>query len=315
MEALAAVKELRVYKDEIDQIVNKISDQEYEIACIDYEKIVFNYNHKVDAYKALNPEVPQWIIDKEIGNYPWPPPMGRKAPLRAAGLYHTMLKKIIPFAIKGVLFYQGESDAHKATLYNSLLGNMIQNWRKDWGMPQMPFLMVQLTDYFDTSAPKDSWAIVRETQLNMMKQDENIATAVIIDCGQVDDIHPINKKPVGERLALLARAKVYGQAIECFGPQFREMKIQRDKIVVAFDYVAAGFVIKGNRIKGFKISEEDLQFVDADAVINGNTIEVRAVDVRQPVAVRFGWANVADVNLFNSLGLPASPFRTDSMKY
>jgi sialate O-acetylesterase len=184
---------------------------------------------------------------------------------------------------------------------------MIQNWRTDFGQGDFPFLIVQI-------APNDDmYPETREAQLLVSKTVKNTALIVTTDCGDAHNIHPANKQPVGERLALAARGLAYKQPIEYPGPVYRSFSIKNSTIVLQFDHCAKGLVAHGNngRLTGFTIAGADKQFVAADATIQGHEVIIHSDAVSHPVAVRYGWANVPEVNLFNTAGLPASPFRTD----
>lgn len=234
-------------------------------------------------------------------------------PNRAGVLYNGMIAPLIPYAIKGVIWYQGEANAGEAYAYRTLFPTMIRNWREDWGQGDFPFLFVQLAPWQpapDRPTP-GTWAELREAQLITAKTVPNTGMAVITDYGDAQDIHPKAKEPVGARLALLAQNIAYGRKIVCQGPVYRAMKTRGNRIVLYFDSVGSGLEAKGGPLKGFTIAGEDRNFVDAQAEIVGNTVVVYSPQVPKPVAVRFGWDNYPDVNLFNKEGLPASPFRTD----
>jgi sialate O-acetylesterase len=162
-----------------------------------------------------------------------------------------------------------------------------------------------------TEPQESSWAELREAQLYATHKLKNVGMAVITDVGEENDIHPRKKEPVGERLAIAARAIAYGEKIEYCGPEFRSLKIAGDKAIVAFAHIGGGLEARGGELKGFTIAGKDRKFRNAKAVIEDDTVVVSCPDVPEPVAVRFGWANYPVVNLWNKAGLPASPFRTD----
>jgi sialate O-acetylesterase len=221
------------------------------------------------------------------------------------GLYNGMVAPIIPYAIKGAIWYQGESNASHAKQYRTLFPAMIADWRKRWKQGDFPFLFVQIAP-FNGQPPE-----IREAQFLTLAKVKNTAMAVTTDVGNAMDIHPTQKEPVGQRLALAARALAYGEKIEYSGPLYDAMMTKNGKAVVSFKHVGGGLVAKDGELKGFTIAGEDKQFVPAQAKIQGSIIVVSAESVAQPIAVRYGWANVPEVNLFNKEGLPASPFRTD----
>ncbi len=226
---------------------------------------------------------------------------------RPSGLYNAMIAPLQPYAIRGAIWYQGESNSSRAKQYRTLFPAMIADWRKVWGQGEFPFFFVQITPHNNMSPE------IREAQLFTTQTVPHTAMAVTTDYGHPTDIHPTQKEPVGTRLALAARAKVYGEKIEFSGPEFDALKIDGAKAIVKFKH-AAGLAAKDGELKGFTIAAEDKQFVPAKAEIKGETVIVSAEGVARPVAVRYGWANVPDVNLYNAAGLPASPFRTDVEK-
>jgi sialate O-acetylesterase len=222
-----------------------------------------------------------------------------------ATLYNGMIAPIIPYGIKGVIWYQGEGNAQKSKQYQTLFPAMIADWRKRWKQGDFPFFFVQIAP-FNGQPPE-----IREAQFLTLAKVRNTAMAVTTDVGNANDIHPTQKEPVGQRLALAARTLAYGEKIEYSGPLYDKMTAKGGNIILGFKHVGGGLVAKDGELKGFTIAGEDKNFVPAQARIDGATVVVSAEGVSLPKAVRYGWANVPDVNLFNKEGLPASPFRTD----
>ena len=223
-------------------------------------------------------------------------------------LYNSMIKPLLPYAIKGVIWYQGESNDDsdaRARQYRKLFPLLISDWRFHWGIGDFPFLFVQIAPY------KAMTPEIREAQFLTLKATTNTAMVVITDGGDPNDIHPANKQIVGARLAQAARALVYGEKIEGSGPLFESMKIKGKKAVLQFGHVGGGLVAQGGELQGFVICDQNKIFVPAKAVIKGRTVVVSSDQVSHPVAVRYGWTNVPEVNLYNKDGFPASPFRTD----
>ncbi|MGA4577892.1 sialate O-acetylesterase [Limisphaera sp. VF-2] len=239
-------------------------------------------------------------------NAPWPP-------WKPSELYHGMISPLIPYGIRGVIWYQGESNVGRAEQYRSLFPDLIRNWRRDWRQGDFPFLAVQLAPFLPIKdEPAESaWAELREAQMLAMRQLPKVGVVVTTDVGDPNDIHPVWKKPVGERLALAARSIAYGEKITWSGPLYRSVRFEGDRAIVSFDFVGRGLEARGGPLKGFAICGEDRKFVWAEARIVGDTVEVRSPQVPRPVAVRYGWADCPVVNLWNRDGLPASPFRTD----
>jgi sialate O-acetylesterase len=281
----------------------------YEQAKADYPKAVEKYREEQEKRKSAD-------SSKEKGQRP----ANARAPQDPAKnsnspsvLYNAMIAPLIPYGIRGAIWYQGESNAGAAYLYRKLFPLMIQNWRNDWGRGDFPFLFVQLAPWQAiVKEPQESaWAELREAQLLTTRNLPRAGMAVITDVGDPKDIHPRNKEPVGGRLALIARSRVYGQPVEYSGPIYDSMSITGDKAVLRFRHVGQGLEARGGPLTGFTIAGEDHKFHNAEAEIRGDTVVVRSKDVPQPVAVRYGWANCPVVNFWNKDGLPASPFRTD----
>jgi sialate O-acetylesterase len=240
----------------------------------------------------------------------------RQMKSRPGALFNGMIAPLAPLAIKGVAWYQGEANTGFAEQYKILFPTLIKSWRKAWSREDLPFLFVQLPNQgTPVKEPGSSdWAEIREAQAATLSLPAT-GMAVTIDVGDVD-LHPPRKREVGERLARIARARVYGdKKVVDRGPTFTEMKIEGDAAVLRFDHVDGGWkTAKSERPSGFAIAGADKRFVWADARIDGDKIVVRSASVAAPVAVRYGWADNPACNLFNGEGLPAAPFRTDDWK-
>ena len=242
-------------------------------------------------------------------------PQAPREPWRPTELYNSMIHPLIPFAVKGAIWYQGESNAGRAWQYRTLFADMIQNWRQDWGQGNFTFLTVQLAPFTKIlPEPADSnWAELREAQIVASKHVGNAGTVVITDVGEETDIHPTKKEQVGARLALQARRLAYGESIVASGPTFKSASFSSGKATVTFGDVGKGLEARDGDLKGFSICGADGKFVWASAKIVGtDKVELTSSAVKQPMAVRFGWANFPVVNLWNKDGLPAQPFRTDN---
>jgi sialate O-acetylesterase len=233
----------------------------------------------------------------------------------ASCLYNAMIAPLVPFAIRGAIWYQGEANVPNAFQYRTLLPAMIRNWRTDWGQGDFPFGIVQIApyryDYLDTKL----WPELCEAQELTAKNVPNAGLAVTVDITEIKDIHPKNKQDVGKRLALWALAKVYGKELVYSGPVYKSMTVEGDKIRLQFDHVGGGLVSNDAKpLTEFTIAGADQKFVPATAEIDGNSIVVSSSEVASPVAVRFAWRDDTTPNLSNKEGLPAGPFRTDSWK-
>ncbi len=224
---------------------------------------------------------------------------------RPSGLYNAMIAPLKPYAIKGAIWYQGESNVADPKTYQTLFPAMIGNWRSVWGQGDFPFLFVQIAPH------KGMTPELREAQLASWKSVPKTGMVVITDLGDSENIHPKHKEPVGGRLALAARAIAYGEKLEYSGPVYQSKAVQGNKVVLAFSHVGTGLEAKGGELKGFEISGADHQYVPAQATVAGASVVVSSPSVTAPVSVRYGWSNVPDVNLWNKEGLPATPFRTE----
>jgi len=239
-------------------------------------------------------------------------PADPNSPNRPTVLYNAMIHPIVPFTIRGAIWYQGESNDSRAYQYRELFPLMIKDWRNQWNL-SFPFYFVQLANFTKSpEQPEESnWAELREAQLQTMHL-ENTGMAVSIDIGDEKDIHPKNKKEVGRRLALIAEAKTYNQKIPYSGPVYNTFVIEKNTIRIKFFHTDGGLKTPdGTALKGFAIAGPDHKFRWAEATIDGNEIIVSCKDVSDPVAVRYAWAKNPVCNLYNGAGLPASPFRTD----
>ena len=233
-------------------------------------------------------------------------------PNRVSVLYNAMIHPLVPYAFQGAIWYQGESNANRAYQYRDLFPLMISDWRKNWNK-DFPFYFVQLANYMkkDTEPQESRWAELREAQFRTLHL-KNTGMAVTIDIGDAADIHPKNKQDVGKRLALIAEANTYHLPVVFSGPLYKNYTIEGNKIRIKFKYAENGLKTNdGKALTGFAIAGPDHKFQWATAVIDGNDVVVSSPDIKFPVAVRYGWANNPDCNLYNAANLPASPFRTD----
>jgi len=260
-----------------------------------------SWDYKVEL--ALEPKHPDWGSRPEA--------VGVSNQNNPSVLYNAMIAPLLPFAIRGAIWYQGESNAGRAYQYRTLFPIMIRNWRTAWGH-DFPFYFVQLANWHANKAEPDEsdWAELREAQSMTLRQPQT-GMAVTIDIGDANDIHPRNKLDVGRRLAAWALAGTYGQKVIPSGPLFDGYKIEGDKIRISLRHSTGLKTSDDGPPKGFAIAGEDRRFVWADARIVGNVVIVSSPKVLKPVAVRYGWADNPIANLYNSAGLPASPFRTD----
>lgn len=261
-----------------------------------------NFSSLVDKFKTDSTLAV--LQKKELPKKPTAPmsPVERGGP---TGLWNSMIYPLVPYAFKGVAWYQGEANASRGIQYRALLPALIQNWRTEWKKNDLPFVIVQIPGW------KNHFPELKEAQLLTTLKVPNTALVVTYDCDDTLDVHPGNKQPVGERMALAARGIAYGEKIEYSGPVYKSLKVDGNKIILTFTHTGSGLVAKNGELKDFTIAGSDNKFVPAKAVIVGNTVVVSADAVPNPTAVRAGWRLCPQMNLYNKENLPATPFRTD----
>lgn len=263
------------------------------------------------AKKALEANKP---FPELKGGWPrgWPtlPPSSSTNAGTPTALYNGMVYPLVPFALRGAIWYQGESNLHDGMVYHEKMKALIAGWRHVWNDPVMPFIFTQLAPFRYGGSNPELLPRIWEAQTATLKVPHT-GMAVITDIGNTSDIHPRNKQDVGARLALWALSQTYGKELVYSGPLYREMKIEGNHIKVSFDHAGGLAASNGKALTHFQIAGKDRVFKEAEAVIEGNSISVSAPEVASPVAVRFGWHHEAEPNFVNGAGLPASPFRTD----
>jgi len=272
-----------------------------------------------DALERYYQAVKDWEEKKQLAaslgsefNVPKPrPPRGPKHQHRPGNLYNAMINPLTRVPIKGVIWYQGESNAWNPEEYAVSFPVMIRDWRARWAQSELPFYFVQLASFAPEGQAEDGdWPWLREAQTAALNLPDT-GMAVTIDIGERDDIHPRNKQDVGDRLARLALAKTYGRQIEYSGPTYKSMRVRRGVVELTFEHVAGGLAAFGSDVEGFEIAGEDRVFYPARARIEDNKVYLSNSQVSEPVAVRYAWDNFPKATLTNSEGLPAAPFRTD----
>jgi sialate O-acetylesterase len=277
-----------------------------------WERTLANYPAAKQKYDAALAAWNDNVAKAKAENRQPPPrpgaPAGPGHPNTPAGLYNGMIAPLVPYAIRGVIWYQGESNASEAHAYKyrRLFADMIQDWRDRWGQGDFPFLFVQLANY----KSNQWWPVLRESQTETLRL-RNTGMAVTIDIGESNDIHPKNKQDVGKRLALAAMHGAYGKALEYSGPMFRQATPEGKAMRVYFTHADGMQARGGGAIAGFTVAGADGSFVPAEAKVDGDTIVVSSSQVAAPTAVRYAWSDDPVSNLVNQVGLPASPFRSD----
>jgi len=295
----------------VPELVPLVEAYEKAVATYDPAAAQERYQKQLAAWKAAAAKAKAQGA-KFTQRRPQPPLPPQQSPHSPGVLYDGMIAPLVPYALRGAIWYQGESNAGNAKLYGLQLRTMIAEWRAAWGQGDFPFLFVQLPNFMaPQQQPSETggWPLIREQMLKTLEVP-NTGMAVTIDIGEANDIHPKNKQDVGSRLAQWALAKTYGKPIAASGPLYKAMRRQGNRIVLEFEY-AEGLSARGRELKGFAIAGADRRFVWADARIEGHTVVVSSPQVAEPVAVRYAWANNPQCTLINGAGLPASPFRTD----
>lgn len=244
---------------------------------------------------------------------PWPRPIvGPGTQYEPSGLFNGMISPLQPAALRGVIWYQGESNATRAGEYAELFPAMISSWRAGFGGGELPFFFVQIANYASPGDPSGcTWAALREAQTKALALP-GTGMAVAIDIGNAKDIHPTNKQDVGHRLALIALAKVYDLGIDCDGPVFAGSEREGGALRLHFKYVATGLVAHDKPVQSLEVAGADKVFHPAMGKIAHDTLLVTSPLVKEPVAVRYAWSNSPEANLYNGSGLPAAPFRSDN---
>ena len=313
-EYLMSDKDTRSYCDEYNSAMYGKTFEEYCRELTDYREWEAEWNPKIEEYYSMHPHDGSWDEAQEYagGLSRYPEPLGPKSPFRPSGLYKTMLERVMPYSLAGFLYYQGESDDHKPLTYYKLLKMLIKQWRDDWNDDTLPFLFVQLPMFLNAGEEDHKrWCFIREAQLKVHLEDKNTGLAVILDKGEFNNIHPLDKKTVGERLFLQAMHHVYGTlpADDAYGPVFREASAENGGMLLRFDH-GEGICSASEKLTGFEIAGTDKTYFNAKAEIRGDSVFIRSDDVKKPVYARYAWFNWGDISLFGKNGIPASPFRT-----
>ncbi len=312
---IAAHNAIRSYLDDYDAaMAGKTEAQHIEEynAYISYEGAWWQ---RCSAYYETHPDASWDEVTENCGESHYPPPMGPVCELRPAGLYDTMLSRVSPYTLRGFLYYQGESDDHKPRTYDILLQTLIARWRSDWHDDTLPFLVVQLPKYKPAADPDYChWCLIREAQRKVCRTTKNTGLAVILDCGEFDNIHPKDKSQVGYRLALQAFYEVYGILDDAAAnpPRYRDFYTDGSILTLRFDNAARGFRTDLS-LNGFEIAGDDLEWHDAKAEIENDVITLQSDAVPHPLHARYAWRNYPDVTLYGANGLPVSPFCTDDI--
>lgn len=299
------------YLDDYAKATAGKTEAELNAAFDDYAAKQEAYWTKRIQLSEAHPEMTEAEKEAVLGPDYYPGPMGPKNEQRPCGLYETMLQRVCPYTLRGFLFYQGESDCFRASAYAHLLTGLITCWRRDWNDPALPFLNVQLPGYRDPDYPdSDGWAMLRQAQYEVYRNLRNTGLAVILDCGDPDDIHPADKAPVGHRLALQALYMVYNKlpASEANAPAYRAGYVSGKSVTVLIGGADEGFVLTGEP-EGFALAGADGVYHPARAQFGRGQITLSADGVASPVSASYAWMNAPTVHVFGTNGLPLAPFK------
>lgn len=341
-ELLAGDRELKIYLDRYEEAVAGKSEKEQIREYKEYESYQKKFDKRVASCYARKPNMAWEEVLKYAGESKWPGPMGCRNPFRPGGLYQCMLRRIMPYTLKGFLYYQGESDENMPHLYRKLLTGLIGQWREDWGDDRLPFLFVQLPMFkFQQDPDFKNWCLIREAQNRVQDTVHNTAMTCIIDLGELNEIHPKRKKEVGERMSAQALKLAYGlkDVRNAASPQLEYADIRNREIVIHIRNGEEGlcvrrpvkpeempasrrmFISQPKEKKeepappaatelGFEIAGEDGKYVAAEARFEENKIILSAQGVEEPRYARYLWTNYGEVFVYGKNGLPLAPFRT-----
>lgn len=310
-EYLSQDERIRPYIDNYDKAINGRTVAEMITEYDEYTAYHADWEKKMQKCYEENPHIKWEEVLKICGENRYPGPMGCKNPMRPCGLYETMISRVAPYTLAGVIYYQGESDDHRPDTYYTLLKALIENWRKVWLDDQLPFMLVQLPMFKYADDPDHGhWAKIREAQMKVFRTVKNTGIASVLDCGEFNNIHPTNKLPVGFRLYLQAMYHVYGDCdpMKAFPPMYDRFETAGENMLIHFRF-CNGFELKG-ALDGFELAGADKIFHKASAEITGNSIALHSEEVKTPHYARFKWVNYAEVTLFGKNGLPVPPFST-----
>ncbi|MCD7730699.1 MAG: sialate O-acetylesterase [Oscillospiraceae bacterium] len=312
-EMLSSDRDTKSYVDEYDAAMSGKSFEQYCDELDDYNAYTEQWQPKINEFYRNNPNGEWGDALAFAGPCRYPEPLGPKSPFRAGGLYETMLKRVAPYTLAGFIYYQGESDDHKPNIYCKLLKMLIEQWRSDWNDDEMPFIFVQLPMHINRGEEdRKNWCLIREAQMRVHKTVANTGIAVALDCGEYGNIHPLDKRPVGERLELQALCHVYHKISEdkAYGAIYSSALNDGSDIVISFDYSKGGFEVRGERAVGFEVAGSDKKYFPANAVFEGERIRLSSEQVEKPEYARYNWVNYGEVTVFSKNGLPLAPFRT-----
>lgn len=298
-------------------LVGDKTEEQYAAEMAAYNAKYQAWCARVEARREENPDI-RWVaLNAECGVCPWPQPAGKDSPFRPAGLYETMLRRVCPYGLRGFLYYQGEEDIEHYATYADMMIYLIDQWRTDWQDDRLPFLFVQLPMYcsreeYEAHQDSKQLALLRDQQMKVCRTVAKTGLAVLTDCGEFDNIHPLDKQTVGFRLALQARKKVYGDEVAADAPVFARAESNGKKMQVWFRHTEGCLNVRGDMLEGFELADDNGVFYPARGNVTADYVTLECDAVPIPRYVRYAWTNFGLANLYGASGLPAAPFRTDT---
>lgn len=319
LEQLEKTRAGQRYLDDYAALVGDKSPETYASEMAAYQTEYRAWCGRVDAYRAAHPRASWEVLNESCGLCPWPQPAGNQSPFRPAGIYYSMLRRVCPYSLRGFLYYQGEEDSnHYFKTYAEMMNALIDQWRSDWRDDTLPFLFVQLPMYVSKACYREHsddkhWPYLRDEQRKVSRTVANTGLAVLTDCGEFDNIHPLDKQTVGNRLALQARQKVYGEQLLADAPEMESVQKRGDgRLEIRFSRTGGSLTVKGDALEGFEVAGADGVYHPARGTVQLDSVTVWSDAVAQPETVRYAWFNYGNANLYSAAGLAAAPFRTDT---
>lgn len=301
--------ETAVYFEEYDKACEGKTEEDLVKAYRDYQAYHAAWEKKSAEYYANTPN-PDWDgCLAYCGANLYPGPASPVNPMSPGVLHKSMIERVCPYTIAGFIYYQGESDDHRPEMYYTLFTQLIRNWREDWHDDALPFICAQLPMHrYSGDEDRKNWCLIREAQMRAFETVKNMGIAVIIDCGEFNEIHPRDKKPVGHRFALQALDRVYGGCDGANAPVIKSAIWREDSAELIFMHADGGFTVKGE-LSGFEICGEDGEYVPARAEFVGERIVLSAANIAPPRGARYLWTNYGEIPVYGKYGLPLAPFR------
>lgn len=311
-EHIRGCSETAPYMEEYDRLTNDVPMEEQKRVYEEYCEYDRKWNEQAAEYYKLGDQCPPWSeLEKKLGKNLWPGPRNSFNPFSPSKMFHSMLMRVCPYTLAGFLYYQGESDDHRPKSYYTLLTMLIRIWRERWGDDRLPFIMVQLPCHrYQNDPDYKNWCLIREAQMRAYQTVKNTGLAVALDCGEFNNIHPLDKKPVGERLCLQAEKLVYGINADADAPCFDSYTACGKVMTVKIANAEKGLFPIGEKLTGFELAGRDKVYFPADAETDGCLIRLTSDKVTSPCFARYAWSNYPEYSLLGANGIPLAPFRT-----